>query len=247
MLWAGTQCRVAATVVPYGPRFIGYSPLRTYCRLLVWQRQRGSSKHEQLRSLCSSSNGSRSGSSSSSSSDPMLVNIGGVRAAVPSRSPSHPELVPFGYLSGSSSSGGGGHTAVAEQRPPSTTTVRLLRWLTQKRQLGDDAFLIGAPGPSPRQVSPDAAFCCCRRRRPWRHDRVACCQPSCCAQPAAAPVMRLHVGVCALRKAHVTRAPTPLASAAIAVGASVGGALPARGGGPLPLGRHHGVGSQAAT
>eukprot|EP01047_Picozoa_sp_COSAG01_P052471 COSAG01_NODE_5522_length_4206_cov_6.215973_1_plen_49_part_10 len=49
----------------------------------------------------------------------MLVNIGGVRAAVPSRSPSHPELVPFGYLSGSSSSGGGGHTAVAEQRPPS--------------------------------------------------------------------------------------------------------------------------------
>ena len=70
---------------------------------------------------------------------PVLVNIGGVRAAVPSQFPAVPERVPRGYL--------------GDPEQLSQQTVQLLRWMIQKSALGEDVFLIGPPGSSRRHVA----------------------------------------------------------------------------------------------
>ena len=72
-------------------------------------------------------------------SEPVLVNIGGVRAAVPARLPAVPERVPRGFL--------GDPDNLPQQ------TVQLLRWMVQKSALGEDVFLLGPPGPSRRHAA----------------------------------------------------------------------------------------------
>eukprot|EP01052_Picozoa_sp_SAG31_P039064 SAG31_NODE_5340_length_2600_cov_1.800880_2_plen_274_part_01 len=70
-----------------------------------------------------------------------MVNIGGVRAAIPSRSPSTvPARIPQGYLGN------------APEHLPAQT-VQQLRWLMQKSMLGEDVFLIGPPGRARRHVA----------------------------------------------------------------------------------------------
>ena len=97
-----------------------------------------------IRSSSSSSSigggGSGSGGGGVNGAEAVVVNIGGVRAAIPAGAPANPELVPCGFLPWDT-----------EQLPRST--ARLLRWLTQKRGLGEDVFLLGPPGPSRRQAA----------------------------------------------------------------------------------------------
>ena len=63
-----------------------------------------------------------------------LIRIGGVSAQL--KTPKNPELVPRGYAG-----------------QLSQDSLRHLRWLLQKDQLGQDAFLIGPPGPRKRWLS----------------------------------------------------------------------------------------------
>jgi hypothetical protein len=72
--------------------------------------------------------------------EPVLVNIGGVRAAVPHRSPQTPARVPMGYIG-----------ADPERLP--REQLAQLRWLMQKSTLGEDVFLIGPPGRSRRALA----------------------------------------------------------------------------------------------
>ncbi|WAR13926.1 VWA8-like protein [Mya arenaria] len=67
--------------------------------------------------------------------DPGQVSIGDVSVAV--KPPQHPEYVPHKYL----------------KEKASQSTLRHLRWIMQKDQLGQDVFLIGPPGPVRRQLA----------------------------------------------------------------------------------------------
>ncbi|WAR13710.1 VWA8-like protein [Mya arenaria] len=67
--------------------------------------------------------------------DPGQVSIGDVSVAV--KPPQHPEYVPHKYL----------------KKKASQSTLRHLRWIMQKDQLGQDVFLIGPPGPVRRQLA----------------------------------------------------------------------------------------------
>lgn len=64
------------------------------------------------------------------------VIIGDVR--VPQGKPSHPELVPVGYLEATASS---------------QFALQHLRWLMQKGLLRQDMFLLGPPGPLRRRIA----------------------------------------------------------------------------------------------
>ena len=66
--------------------------------------------------------------------DGPVIKIGGVIGQL--KEPKNPELVPRGYAS-----------------QLSQDSLRHLRWLLQKDQLGQDAFLIGPPGPRKRWLS----------------------------------------------------------------------------------------------
>ena len=62
------------------------------------------------------------------------IKIGGV--SVQLTEPKNPELVPRGYVNNLSQD-----------------SLRHIRWLLQKDELGQDAFLIGPPGPRKRWIS----------------------------------------------------------------------------------------------
>lgn len=68
------------------------------------------------------------------------VSIGSVTA--PLHRPSVPALVPSMYLRGPTSSDGGAAAATASD----ATLLKHLRWMLQKDCLGQDMFLLGAPG-----------------------------------------------------------------------------------------------------
>ena len=62
------------------------------------------------------------------------IKLGGISAEL--KTPKNPELVPRGYVENLSQD-----------------SLRHIRWLLQKDLLGQDAFLIGPPGPRKRWIS----------------------------------------------------------------------------------------------
>eukprot|EP00729_Bicosta_minor_P024471 gene24471-18100_t len=70
------------------------------------------------------------------------VSIGGIEA--PLHSPSRSALVPVQHLDWVSGGGGGGGPGYL---------LPHLRWMLQKDTLGQDMFLIGAPGPTRRRLA----------------------------------------------------------------------------------------------